>query len=319
MFLFVHAHIIFLSTLSLRRATKDNPRCPKAAPNFYPRSPCGERPTVDCNLSRRLNFYPRSPCGERLPRCRRHLRDRRFLSTLSLRRATVKRLLPSWELYHFYPRSPCGERPSRLHKNICVWGFLSTLSLRRATMEHLDCKHTKGISIHALLAESDATKTRQLSAWRIFLSTLSLRRATGSPPSKRCAEIDFYPRSPCGERPVTRVASTPTTVISIHALLAESDQNIRSPQACARNFYPRSPCGERRHLTFSSQSNIIFLSTLSLRRATCLHLLKDQSQHHFYPRSPCGERLDMSSAYPAVQCISIHALLAESDAWMLPS
>ena len=36
---------------------------------------------------------------------------------------------------------------------------------------------------------------------------------------------DFYPRSPCGERP-----STPTTVltlicISIHALLAESDIN----------------------------------------------------------------------------------------------
>ncbi len=61
---------------------------------------------------------------------------------------------------------------------------------------------------------------------------------------------------------------------------------------------------------------------------------------YFYPRSPCGERLggareefaqkmisihallaesdvDMSSAYPAVQCISIHALLAESDAQAL--
>ena len=26
-------------------------------------------------------------------------------------------------------------------------------------MEHLDCKHTKGISIHALLAESDGIKS----------------------------------------------------------------------------------------------------------------------------------------------------------------
>ena len=56
--------------------------------------------------------------------------------------------------------------------------FLSTLSLRRATLRVLDGSKSSIISIHALLAESDA---------------------------------------------VTRVASTPTTVISIHALLAESD------------------------------------------------------------------------------------------------
>ena len=57
---------------------------------------------------------------------------------------------------------------------------------------------------------------------RQFLSTLSLRRAT-----------------------VTRVASTPTTVISIHALLAESDAVSVQVGGNVRYFYPRSPCGER--------------------------------------------------------------------------
>ena len=33
--------------------------------------------------------------------------------------------------------------------------------------------------------------------------------------------------------------------ISIHALLAESDQRGTVLGACVRDFYPRSPCGER--------------------------------------------------------------------------
>ena len=57
--------ILFLSTLSLRRATilfsfQTNNRF-----NFYPRSPCGERPKHPKSISCKLNFYPRSPCGER--------------------------------------------------------------------------------------------------------------------------------------------------------------------------------------------------------------------------------------------------------------
>ncbi len=35
--------------------------------NFYPRSPCGERPyTLSLPRRRKSDFYPRSPCGERL-------------------------------------------------------------------------------------------------------------------------------------------------------------------------------------------------------------------------------------------------------------
>ena len=57
----------FLSTLSLRRATKYLTGAKIHDPDFYPRSPCGERLTVP-DLGKR---------------------DIRFLSTLSLRRATV--------------------------------------------------------------------------------------------------------------------------------------------------------------------------------------------------------------------------------------
>ena len=32
--------------------------------------------------------------------------------------------------------------------------------------------------------------------------------------------------------------------ISIHALLAESDQEFFAPVPSLENFYPRSPCGE---------------------------------------------------------------------------
>ena len=38
-----------------------------------------------------------------------------------------------------------------------------------------------------------------------------------------CYAKYFYPRSPCGERPLTDDVSTGGKIISIHALLAESD------------------------------------------------------------------------------------------------
>ena len=58
------------------------------------------------------------------------------------------------------------------------------------------------ISIHALLAESDFLNAMQVVVVVIFLSTLSLRRATKTRPSVSQTVDYFYPRSPCGERPV---------------------------------------------------------------------------------------------------------------------
>ena len=56
------------------------------------------------------------------------------------------------------------------------------------------------ISIHALLAESDWEIGYRQPSLIVFLSTLSLRRAT--PPRGFCRfpAANFYPRSPCGER-----------------------------------------------------------------------------------------------------------------------
>ena len=58
--------MIFLSTLSLRRATHSTKNNCIDCYDFYPRSPCGERPSMPTISSTRTNFYPRSPCGERL-------------------------------------------------------------------------------------------------------------------------------------------------------------------------------------------------------------------------------------------------------------
>ena len=146
---------IFLSTLSLRRATMIHPRLCNAKPNFY----------------------PRSPCGERLEKVPADVYYQAFLSTLSLRRATTTTI------------------------TICtVLRFLSTLSLRRATTWQRGSRVTYVISIHALLAESDANWF-DLWGWAEY----------------------FYPRSPCGERPIKAYNIIKGKEISIHALLAESD------------------------------------------------------------------------------------------------
>ena len=191
--------------------------------------------------------------------------------------------------------------------------FLSTLSLRRATSRGLPWCALRGISIHALLAESDPLSFASCFTALLFLSTLSLRRATTTKSGTFGRSLYFYPRSPCGERPHAKLTGTLDYSISIHALLAESDHLLRSGTARDMYFYPRSPCGERLphasrprpivdisiHALLAESDAImliraatqrIFLSTLSLRRAT-------------------NSKINVCYG----DLISIHALLAESD------
>ena len=128
----------------------------------------------------------------------------------------------------FYPHSPCGER------------------------RFSSCRpdEPSGISIHTLLAESDARHYTYKRFNALFLSTLSLRRATAERFCNALEHLHFYPHSPCGERHVP-----------VYTLRVTS------------NFYPRSPCGERRCRRCNGQSISGFLSTLSLRRATWPGLL----------------------------------------------
>ena len=114
---------------------------------------------------------------------------------------------------NFYPRSPCGER-------LCY----------RVERGRRVC-----ISIHALLAESDVTGWQGVFAARLFLSTLSLRRATIPHPLEL---IIIH--------------------ISIHALLAESDAPTARAILQYRHFYPRSPCGERQRSVGRSLASLHF-------------------------------------------------------------
>ena len=81
----------------------------------------------------------------------------KFLSTLSLRRATLSICVIEL-IEHFYPRSPCGERRALACSAGLERLFLSTLSLRRATPLIFNVQPRKTISIHALLAESDSRR-----------------------------------------------------------------------------------------------------------------------------------------------------------------
>ena len=222
-----------------------HPRSCNAKPNFYPRSPCGERLfllrkitiTVDISIHALLaesdplclcgfsagrisihallaesdkisphsapdngNFYPRSPCGER--------------QQTNGKKHTIK---------NFYPRSPCGERhnippDSVLIIDISIHALLAEsdsvfivtiikklcISIHALLAESDGCGYKYvgdcNISIHALLAESDPKQYELKLCFYLFLSTLSLRRAT-----------------------VSANATHVSSFISIHALLAESD------------------------------------------------------------------------------------------------
>ena len=149
---------VFLSTLSLRRATPVSRCYHKCIQNFYPRSPCGERRLPICKYGLPLiflstlslrratdsfrvvvgtgqHFYPRSPCGER------PLPNISFITSILL--ISIHALLAesdghrsndnSYDTY-FYPRSPCGERRKPCRTKHSTNPFLSTLSLRRATI-----------------------------------------------------------------------------------------------------------------------------------------------------------------------------------------
>ena len=230
---------LFLSTLSLRRATNADTKTPHFTSYFYPRS-------GPAWLASRFNFYPRSPCGERrvtvlgiqhkvgisihallaesdavtrvastpttVISIHALLAESDLNSFYSLKRRlhiSIHALLaesdaagrvPRPRARYFYPRSPCGERRSHYQRSFHCVGFLSTLSLRRATGMNI-VRSSKGV----------------------FLSTLSLRRATAAGRVPRPRARYFYPRSPCGERQAANSLADTPPQISIHALLAESD------------------------------------------------------------------------------------------------
>ena len=174
------------------------------------------------------------------------MRTWKFLSTLSLRRATaIDVFLAVWAVIsiHALLAESDNRRPIFFGQ---AEEFLSTLSLRRATMRGWFCPTAHPLFLSTLSLRRATTATKGINRNIAFLSTLSLRRATLVAVFMICLPRDFYPRSPCGERRQVEQTCRVKISISIHALLAESDRRG----------------GIRRYLGAG------FLSTLSLRRAT---------------------------------------------------
>ena len=310
---------IFLSTLSLRRATRRRAENRKQKTDFYPRSPCGERQQLNGVSSfGSRDFYPRSPCGERLGGCRSTPLWKRisihallaesdffriipsppteqFLSTLSLRRATCSYGSSINATRYFYPRSPCGERPNQQELTLGREQFLSTLSLRRATFI-------------LIIFFKDIR----------FLSTLSLRRATFGAAHERTlfsisihallAESDekrtvkaifraeFLSTLSLRRATTYRVCADKVVCISIHALLAESDCQLFSFLLCFSNISIHALLAESDKIGIVPLPETVYFYPRSPCGERPYSLRPVHHAWYFYPRSPCGERRTCSRA-----------------------
>ena len=162
--------MLFLSTLSLRRATG----------------------RITLNGTKKLNFYPRSPCGERLPSVLHSFRPLQI---------SIHALLAESDGVHYdnynlhcvisihalLAESDVTTRGNhRRIRPISIHALLaeSDVQIIVVVMHAL-------ISIHALLAESDAGVCIRSRTLIVFLSTLSLRRATRHPETLRQNQCRF--------------------------------------------------------------------------------------------------------------------------------
>ena len=171
--------------------------------NFYPRSPCGERHqeqnpaprTGIISIHALLAESDMQLMGNRKP-------EIRFLSTLSLRRATVQRGPRPHERGHFYPRSPCGERPILCTSKINMSNFYPRSPCGERPTKSASSLPSKSISIHALRAESDGVHFDNFNLHCVIsIHALLAESDTLYCPPFGEIKLNFYPRSPCGERP----------------------------------------------------------------------------------------------------------------------
>ena len=191
--------------------------------NFYPRSPCGERlwvlrkvPLLGIFLStlslRRATHYDNYNlhCVEisihallaesDLGGMSERLIGSVFLSTLSLRRAT--KYAPLLLTYHLISiHALLAESDNRGAYHVKRYEISIHALLAESDVHLAQAASPGGISIHALLAESDTEGSICFDSSELFLSTLSLRRATRINRNIANGQSHFYPRSPCGERP----------------------------------------------------------------------------------------------------------------------
>ena len=233
-----------------------------------------------------------------------------FLSTLSLRRATILSTGSTHNSDAFYPRSPCGERQAnsraeRPKQHLSIHALLAE-SDRAANCQ----QRNHHLSIHALLAESDNRRFRPVQRPKTFYP----RSPCGERRPRQIIIVvinTFYPRSPCGERPVVPAELT-TLVNFLSTLSLRRATHAYQLVLWVLRFLSTLSLRRATPTLHNIFKLLTFLSTLSLRRATLAPKPKTKATD-FYPRSPCGERRDVIAVMTDAQSISIHALLAESD------
>ena len=147
----------------------------------------------------------------------------------------------------FYPRPPRGGRPAR---SFLLWNSLTYFYPRppRGGRPARDVLYRRKhhISIHALLAEGDASQTVQLCLQDAFLSTPSSRRATGFAPSAPHRRSRFL--STPSSRRATGAVILAVELLNLFLSTPSSRRATRSRctiPAKAPYFYPRPPRGGR--------------------------------------------------------------------------
>ena len=191
----------FLSTLSLRRATAGDALA-DLRKWISIHALLAESDTRKIRIFDNIfYFYPRSPCGER-----------RFLAKPA---STLQK--------HFYPRSPCGERQQR-HRNKLSRNHNFYPRSPCGERQHPFC--APPINMNNFYPRSPCGERQYWVGGYGTANNFYPRSPCGE---RRCrktgstAVTNFYPRSPCGERLTPARILSRLLLISIHALLAESD------------------------------------------------------------------------------------------------
>ena len=172
----------------------------------------------------RLDFYPRSPCGERHPVKSESLTTY-FISIHALLAESdgclklLATLIPI-SIHALLAESDNDGVALIPHQKISIHALLAESDQTSLVVIGTNCV----ISIHALLAESDYTTWLPAARQNVFLSTLSLRRATGT---------------------ALQCVGTPAFLSTLS--LRRATWDLTGGLSCDDYFYPRSPCGERRH------------------------------------------------------------------------
>ena len=168
------------------------------------------------------------------------------------------------------------------------------------------------IAIFKIKADIRMNKTT-LNSQKEKHSMLSLRRATSVALPGLRLHLDFYPRSPCGERQL--ILPVKFTAWAFLSTLSLRRATVLLNSSTIAMIFLSTLSLRRATIAFSFQGVqfLLFLSTLSLRRATGYNVITHGNVGDFYPRSPCGERRRPALSGRPNPSISIHALLAESD------